>query len=71
METFGLDQKIEGKSILQHMSDLIVKNEKAELSLVRVRNSNETFKQMNNHINLRIKAAKIDIRQKELEQNKK
>ena len=62
MEKFGLDQKIEGKDMMQFMADLLEKNEKQEIEIERGKLTVSILKQMHNNSRLQIDSAKIYLK---------
>jgi hypothetical protein len=70
MKNFGLNQKIEGKNMMQFMADLIESNEKQEIEIERGKLTVSILKQMHNNSRLQIDSAKFALKQAETETNK-
>lgn len=60
-----LDQKVEGKDMMQFMADLLEKNEKQELEIERGKLSVSILKQMNNYSRLKLDAEKFELKKVE------
>lgn len=60
-----LDQKIEGKDMMQFMADLLEKNEKQEIEIERGKLSVSILKQMNNYSRLKLDAEKFELKKVE------
>ena len=60
---YGLDQKVNGKSIQESMADLLERNERNEIELERAKVSIAIYKQMS----LKLDAAKLELRCKQFE----
>ena len=67
MKNFGLNQKIEGKAMMQFMADLIESNEKQEIEIERGKLTVSILKQMHNNSRLQIGSAKFALKQAEAE----
>lgn len=57
-----LDQKVEGKDMMQFMADLLEKNEKQEIEIERGKLSVSILKQMNNYSRLKLDAEKFELK---------
>lgn len=57
-----LEQKIEGKDMMQFMADLLEKNEKQEIEIERGKLSVSILKQMNNYSRLKLDAEKFELK---------
>lgn len=57
-----LEQKVEGKDMMQFMADLLEKNEKQELEIERGKLSVSILKQMNNYSRLKLDAEKFELK---------
>lgn len=60
-----LDQKVEGKDMMQFMADLLEKNEKQEIEIERGKLSVSILKQMNNYSRLKLDAEKFELKKVE------
>lgn len=60
-----LDQKVEGKDMMQFMADLVEKNEKQEIEIERGKLSVSILKQMNNYSRLKLDAEKFELKKAE------
>lgn len=60
-----LEQKIEGKDMMQFMADLLEKNEKQEIEIERGKLSVSILKQMNNYSRLKLDAEKFELKKVE------
>lgn len=60
-----LDQKVEGKNMMQFMADLLEKNEKQEIEIERGKLSVSILKQMNNYSRLKLDAEKFELKKAE------
>lgn len=60
-----LEQKVEGKDMMQFMADLLEKNEKQEIEIERGKLSVSILKQMNNYSRLKLDAEKIELKKVE------
>lgn len=60
-----LEQKVEGKDIMQFMADLLEKNEKQEIEIERGKLSVSILKQMNNYSRLKLDAEKFELKKAE------
>ncbi|UEA63090.1 hypothetical protein LK429_00420 [Hoylesella buccalis] len=60
-----LDQKVEGKDMMQFMADLLEKNEKQEIEIERGKLSVSILKQMNNYSRLKLDAEKFELKKAE------
>lgn len=63
---YALDVQVDGMSSVKYMAHLLERNEKAEIDLERVRESNKTLKQMNNHSRNIIDAVRMELRRAEV-----
>ena len=70
-KNYGLDQKVNSKSIQESMADLLERNERNEIELERAKVSIAIYKQMNNNSRLKLDAAKLDLRCKQFEAQSK
>ena len=70
MVDFGLEQKIEGRSVAAYISAQLERIEKAEVSLEKEKIKNSYLKQLNNHSRLRLDAAKYELKKAEFERQK-
>ena len=66
MEIIGLDQKVKGMSMVEYMANLIEENEASKLEVERVKNSNNTLKQIHNNYNVQIAVEQLKIKDREL-----
>lgn len=57
-----LEQKVEGKDMMQFMADLLEKNEKQEIEIERGKLSVSILKQMNNYSRLKLDAEKFELK---------
>lgn len=62
METFGLDQKVSGKPMMEYMAGLLESNEQQAIEIERGKLSVAILKQMNNHSRLKIDSAKFRLK---------
>lgn len=60
-----LEQKVEGKDMMQFMADLLEKNEKQEIEIERGKLSVSILKQMNNYSRLKLDAEKFELKKVE------
>lgn len=60
-----LEQKVEGKDMMQFMEDLLEKNEKQEIEIERGKLSVSILKQMNNYSRLKLDAEKFELKKVE------
>lgn len=60
-----LEQKVEGKDMMQFMADLLEKNEKQEIEIERGKLSVSILKQMNNYSRLKLDAEKFELKKAE------
>lgn len=60
-----LEQKVEGKDMMQFMADLLEKNEKQEIEIERGKLSVSILKQMNNYSRLKLDAEKFALKKAE------
>lgn len=60
-----LEQKVEGKDMMQFMADLLEKNEKQEVEIERGKLSVSILKQMNNYSRLKLDAEKFELKKVE------
>ncbi|WP_277264899.1 hypothetical protein [Prevotella corporis] len=60
-----LEQKVEGKDMMQFMADLLEKNEKQEIEIERGKLSVSILKQMNNYSRLKLDAEKFEPKKAE------
>lgn len=63
---FGLDQQVDGMSVMEYMAKLIEKNENQEIEIERGKLSIGLLKQMNNRSRLLLDAAKYELKCKEM-----
>lgn len=66
-KNYGLDQKVNGKSIQESMADLLERNERNEIELERAKVSIAVYRQMNNLSRLKLEAAKFELAAKQFE----
>lgn len=57
-----LDQKVEGKNMMQFTADLLEKNEKQKIEIERGKLSVSILKQMNNYSRLKLDAEKFELK---------
>jgi hypothetical protein len=60
-----LEQKAEGKDMMQFMADLLEKNEKQEIEIERGKLSVSILKQMNNYSRLKLDTEKFELKKVE------
>ena len=66
-KNFGLEQKVNGMSMLESMANLIERNEHNEIELNRAKLTISAYKQMNNYSRLCLDAAKYELKYKQFE----
>lgn len=65
MENIGLNQKANGKPMMQYMADLLESNEQKDIEIERGKLSVAILKQMNNYSRLKLDAAKFMLKSAE------
>lgn len=67
MENFGLDQTINGMDMPRYMAHLLECNEKNEMDIARVKQSNATLKTMVSYSNTARNVAVIELNRRKLD----
>lgn len=62
MENFELDAKVQGKSTMEYMADLLEQNEAKQIEIERGKLAVSILKQMNNRSRLLLDAAKYELK---------